>query len=82
MIEGAYKVKPTGSYWKDVVVTIPNGAINVQITHNSVNTYAGTYVCLSINDFTFVPHDQTLITQFQWLVIVQAPPMVIHFQVM
>jgi hypothetical protein len=40
-IEGEYKEVPTGSYWNDVIVTIPNGAKNVQIIHNGLSTFAG-----------------------------------------
>ncbi len=41
MITGEYKEVPTGFYWNDVVVSIPNGAKDVKIIHNGRSTFAG-----------------------------------------
>ena len=50
MIEGEYKKVPTGSYWRDVVTTIPNGAKDVQITHkSSLSTLAGMLLFVTKN---------------------------------
>ena len=35
VIEGKYTAVPTSSYWKNIIVAIPNGSRNVQVIHNN-----------------------------------------------
>ena len=41
VIEGMYTNVPSSSYWKNIIVEIPNGSTNIQITHNNHDAEAG-----------------------------------------
>ena len=41
IIQGEYRLIPTTSYWKNIVVAIPTGATEVVITNNNPSVTAG-----------------------------------------
>jgi hypothetical protein len=41
LIEGTYSSVPSSSYWKNIILAIPNGATHVRVIHNNHDAEAG-----------------------------------------